>query len=80
MSGKRRIIWETVCITIMELVELALKDVLSTLLLKKGITSGNVITMYMWLLKKKIGAAQCSLCQTNVPCEYRNPTLTFAKH
>jgi hypothetical protein len=20
------------------------------------------------------------LCQTNVPCEYRNPTLTFAKH
>ncbi|MBN1468976.1 MAG: hypothetical protein JW924_09645 [Fusobacteriaceae bacterium] len=24
--------------------------------------------------EKKIGASQCSLCQTNVPCEYRNPT------
>lgn len=29
--------------------------------------------------EKKFGAPQCSLCQTNVPCEYRNPTLTFAK-
>lgn len=29
--------------------------------------------------EKKFGAPQCSLCQTNVPCEYRNPTLAFEK-
>ncbi|MDR3597660.1 MAG: (Fe-S)-binding protein [Clostridium sp.] len=29
--------------------------------------------------EKKFGASQCSLCQTSVPCEYRNPTLAFAK-
>lgn len=30
--------------------------------------------------EKKFGVAQCSLCQTSVPCEYRNPTLTFARN
>jgi len=54
----------------MELVELALKDVLSTLLVKKGITSGNVITMYMWLLKKNLGrhSAVCArlMCPVNI--------------
>jgi Uncharacterized Fe-S protein len=30
--------------------------------------------------EKKFGAPQCSLCQTNVPCEYRNPTLTLARN
>lgn len=29
--------------------------------------------------EKKFGAPQCSLCQTNVPCEYRNPTAVFKK-
>jgi len=28
---------------------------------------------------KQFGVAQCSLCQTNVPCEYKNPTLTLGK-
>lgn len=54
----------------MELVEPALKDVLSTRLVKMGITSGNVITVYMWLLKKNLGlhSAVCVrlMCPVNI--------------